>query len=145
MSESTITLRHRALIVVFAHLVLAIVAFLGACVSQRQDVTGPGAFEGECRIPVGSSLIGGTQALVAIRGYAFVRDTVRVKPGTTVTWINCESAEIEDHTTTSDDALWDSPFLASGATYSRTFTEVGHFPYHCVPHEFMRAVIVVEE
>jgi plastocyanin len=144
MTHSTSSLRRRTLVALLAPVAaLAMVAVVGACVSERQDVTAPS--EGECRISVGSPLIGDTQALVAIRGYAFLRDTVRVKPGTTVTWINCESAEVEDHTTTSDDEFWDSPFLPSGAMYSRTFTEVGHFPYHCVPHEFMRGVIVVEE
>ena len=43
-------------------------ALLGSCVSERQDAAGPtGAVEGACTIPIGSPVLGSTQALVAIR------------------------------------------------------------------------------
>lgn len=123
----------------------AIALLLGACVSERQDAGVPtGTVGGACTIPIGSPVLGSTQALVAIRGFSFQPETVRVKRGTTVTWVNCEDATVDAHTSTSATALWDSPFLAPGQTYSRTFDDAGAFGYFCVPHPFMRGAVVVE-
>lgn len=126
-------------------LALAALVALVSCVSERQGPAEPtGTLAGACTIPIGSPVLGSTQALVAIRGFAFQPETVRVKRGTTVTWINCESATVDAHTSTSDATLWESPFLAPGQTYSRTFDEAGAFGYFCVPHPFMRGAVVVE-
>jgi len=120
-------------------------ALAAGCVSDRVHDGGPIApASGECRIPVNSPLLGSTGALVAIRGFAFQPEVVRVKPGTTVTWINCEPDGIDAHTSTSDAAVWGSPFLAPGATYSHTFGAAGSFDYHCIPHPFMRGIVIVE-
>ena len=120
------------------------VALANGCFSERMHGTGPVAPTGECRIPIDSPVIGTTGALVAVRGFAYSPDTLRVKPGTTVTWINCEPAGVDAHTATSDAAVWQSPFLEPGAMYSYTFGGAGLFDYHCVPHPFMRGVVIVE-
>lgn len=117
---------------------------LGACVSERQKAGPTGVVEGECRIPIGSPILGSTQALVAIRNFAFSPETVHVKRGTTVTWVNCEPTTVDAHTTTSESSVWQSPFLPPGATYSHTFDAGGQFGYYCVPHPFMRGAVVVE-
>ena len=128
-----------------ALLLAALVLLLGACVSERQDVAAPtGTVQGACTIPIGSPVLGSTQALVAIRNFAFQPETVRVKRGTTVTWVNCENATTDAHTTTSVTERWDSPFLSPGMTYSFTFGEAGAFGYFCVPHPSMRGAVVVE-
>lgn len=138
--------RHHARLLALAGLASAItLALAQGCFSERSH--GPatiGPSVGECRIPVGSPVIGSTVALVAIRGFAFQPETLHVKPGTTVTWINCEPETVDAHTATSDTELWQSPFLEAGAMYSYTFTAGGRFDYHCVPHPFMRGVVVVE-
>lgn len=117
----------------------------GACVSERQDAGVPtGTAQGACNIPIGSPIIGGTQALVAIRNFSFNPETLHVKRGTRVTWVNCENATTDAHTTTSVTGLWDSPFLPPGSTYSHTFDDAGAFGYSCIPHPFMRGAVVVE-
>ena len=116
-----------------------------ACVSDRQKAGGPtGVVEGECRIPIGSPILGSTQALVAIRNFSFNPETVHVKRGTTVTWVNCEPTNVDSHTTTSEANAWQSPFLPPGSTYSHTFDAAGQFGYFCIPHPFMRGAVVVE-
>ena len=123
----------------------ALACLLGACISEHQPAGGPTAPAiGECRIPVGSPVIGATQALVAVRGFAFTPDTVRVRAGTTVTWVNCEPDGVDAHTSTAAGGTWESPFLPPGSTYSHTFEGAGRFDYFCVPHPFMRGVVVVE-
>ena len=125
--------------------VAASVALVAGCFSERTHGGGPiGPGAGDCRIPIDSPIIGTTSALVAIRNFGFSPTTVRVKPGTTVTWINCEPEGVDAHTSTSDDGLWNSSFLAPGATFSHTFGTAGTFDYFCVPHPFMQGVVIVE-
>ena len=128
---------------VAAGLVLvALVAAAASCVSDRSAPTASAG--GECRIPVSSPLIGATTAVVAIENFGFHPQTVRIQPGTTVVWVNCEPGGREAHTSTSDAELWESPFLAPGASFSHTFPEAGRFDYFCVPHPTMQGAVVVE-
>ncbi|MGH7477495.1 MAG: plastocyanin/azurin family copper-binding protein [Longimicrobiales bacterium] len=113
-----------------------------SCFSERQETTGP--LEGECRIALGGDVIGATAAVVAIRDFTFFPDTLRVTRGTRVVWLNCEPPEIDAHTSTSDTGIWSSPFLSTGQTFARTFEQSGSFDYFCVPHPFMRGVVIVE-
>ena len=109
-----------------------------ACFSERQDpgATGPDI---ECRARLGD--VAGT-TVVGIRDFAFVPDTIRVRPGATITWVNCE--EKTAHTTTSDGGVWSSPLLAPGESFSHTYDQPGSFPYHCSPHPFMKGTVIVE-
>lgn len=78
---------------------------------------------------------------VDIRDFAFGPATLRVPVGATVTWVNSGPTA---HTSTADDGTWDSPTLAAGGSFPRTFNATGTFPYHCEPHPTMRATIIVE-
>jgi plastocyanin len=135
----------RSSLVAATGIVATTVALVGGCFSERTHEGGPvGPISGECRIPVSSPIVGSTGAIVAIRNFSFHPATITVKPGTTVTWINCENEGIDDHTSTSDDGVWDSPFLEPGQTFSHTFGAAGTFDYHCIPHPSMRAMVIVE-
>ena len=76
---------------------------------------------------------------------------LEIEVGTTVTWTNDDSVA---HTVTSGesdgtsgeaDGTFDSGFLDPGASFSYTFTEVGEFPYYCLPHPWMRGSVTVTE
>lgn len=124
-------------------LALAVSTMLSGCFSERPGgITEP--VSAECRVALNAPIFGSAQALVAIRDFKFVQSEIRVPRGTTVTWINCELPVIDPHTSTADNRLWDSGLFGTGETYSRTFSEVGRFPYHCAPHPFMKAVVIVE-
>jgi plastocyanin len=62
------------------------------------------------------------------------------KVGQTVTWVNRDSAA---HTVTSTTGLFSSGDMASGATFSFTFTKVGILQYYCTIHPWMKGTIVV--
>lgn len=113
---------------------------LTGCFSERgtTDVD-PAAV---CSLPITALKQGG--AFVPIQGFAFLVDTLRVKAGTRVTWVNCEAAGTDPHTSTSDTGVWNSPLIPIGTTYSRVFSDKGTFSYHCTPHSTMRGVIIVE-
>ena len=112
-----------------------------SCFSEREPApTGVDAFD--CKIPVGAQ--SENTAFVPIRGYEFLVDTLRVRRGTTVFWLNCEQPPPDPHTVTSDAGLFNSPFFGPGESYARRFDTPGSYPYHCTPHPSMRAVVIVE-
>jgi len=112
-----------------------------ACFSERG--AGPTVnTAAECRVPV--TVIDSLHYIVAIRDFAFHPDSLAVPVGATVTWINCETPPQEPHTTTSNTAVWNSPELNPGDRFSHTFPTAGAFPYHCTPHPFMLAKVVVQ-
>lgn len=78
---------------------------------------------------------------VNIKDLAFGPATLRIRVGQTVEWANADPLA---HTVTADDKSWGSGFLNQGGRYSRRFTAVGSFPYHCEPHPQMRATVIVE-
>lgn len=82
---------------------------------------------------------------VTIQDFAFSPATIKVKVGTKVTWTNQDSVR---HTITADEPSGDAPdsqLLAKGETYSFTFTKAGTYGYHCQPHPYMKATVIVTE
>jgi plastocyanin len=78
---------------------------------------------------------------VAIKGFAFAPAALTVPAGTTVTWTNQDS---DAHTVTSDGGgPLNSKALATGDTFSFTFTQAGTFKYLCTIHPFMTATVTV--
>jgi plastocyanin len=110
---------------------------LAACFSER-DATAPPA-EGVCSLPVGEGVPGST--LVIVRAFTFTPAEVRVRAGDRVTWVNCDP---DPHTSTADGGQWSSSLLSTGDAFTHTFDAVGEYPYHCEPHPFMTARVIVE-
>jgi plastocyanin len=115
---------------------------VAGCFSEH-SATGPGSGGAAiCSLPLDPGVGGST--LVAIRGFGFLPNNVTIKAGSSITWLNCEPVGTPSHTTTSDQGLWDSPLLAPGDAFNRTFNTPGVFPYICAVHPFMTATITVE-
>jgi len=112
----------------------------GACFSERSS--GPSTSLDGCNAQLPVEAFGST--IVVIRDFTFNPASVRVRPGTKVTWVNCGPAGDEAHTSTADAGAWDSQLLAPGATFTREFTSAGSFPYHCTPHPGMTGTVAVE-
>ena len=119
-------------------------AAMSSCISERQALTDPLPGGATCSIPVSSKAVG--TVVVFIKNFTFIPQQVTVKRGTTVTWINCEAAGLDSHSSTSNSGVWDSPLIPPGSIYSRTFNEpVGTvLAYHCNPHPFMTGSVDVE-
>ena len=116
-------------------------AMLAACFSERSS-GGPAGVTGECTLPAADIAAG--HRLVAIDNFLFTPDSIAVPVGATVTWVNCENVQVEDHTTTSDANLWDSGQYPGGQSFSHTFPTAGTFPYHCSVHPGMVGKVVVQ-
>lgn len=82
-----------------------------------------------------------TEQQVNIKDFNFVPDTAEVPIGTTVTWVNDDSAP---HTVTSVSGLFDSGSIGAGETYSYKFEQAGTFEYSCTNHPSMpRGKVIV--
>ena len=77
---------------------------------------------------------------VFIQDMSFTPGTIAVAANTTIKWTNKDAVT---HTVTSDSGLFDSGSIASGGTWSHTFTSAGTYAYHCTPHPTMTASVVV--
>jgi len=119
----------------FAALVAAGVGILGGCFSEH--VQAPAA--GQCVASPDSTPQG--SPIISIVDYSFQPTATCVDAGTTVTWMN-NGTQI--HSTTEDQGTWDSPGLNPGSTFTFTFGQTGTFSYHCTPHPFMQASVVVQ-
>jgi plastocyanin len=73
--------------------------------------------------------------------WGYAPDTITVKAGDTITWTNDGSLV---HTVTPDNGGFDSGVLNKGDTWTHTFDTAGTFTYHCTPHPWMKATIVVQ-
>lgn len=121
---------------------IAGVGVAAACFSEHSSTAPGNGTSAVCSLPLGPGVAGST--LIAIRDFSFQSTDVRVPVGGSVTWINCEPAGTESHTSTSDQGVWESPLLAPGDGFTRTFDTPGVFPYHCAPHPFMVGTVTVE-
>ncbi|MEO8104821.1 MAG: plastocyanin/azurin family copper-binding protein [Candidatus Saccharibacteria bacterium] len=81
---------------------------------------------------------------VAITNFTFSPVAITVKKGTTVTWTNNDSV---NHTVTETDGLSGpkSSSLATGQSYTFTFTTAGAFHYNCSIHPNMVGTVTVTE
>lgn len=78
---------------------------------------------------------------VKIDNFVFNPQTVTVKAGDTVTWVNHDDIP---HTATSKTGAFRSKALDTDDKFSFTFTTPGTFAYFCALHPHMTGSIVVE-
>ncbi len=79
---------------------------------------------------------------VTISGSSFVPVSIKVSPGTTVTWINQDSTA---HTVVSDTNLFKSGNLDKGQSFKFKFDTKGTFSYKCSIHLTMQGTVFVQE
>jgi plastocyanin len=79
---------------------------------------------------------------LSIHNFTFTPQTLTVKAGTTVTWINKD--DIPHGIASSNNAFKKSGALDTDDSYSFTFTTPGTYQYFCYLHPNMVGSIVVE-
>ena len=78
---------------------------------------------------------------VSIDNFTFGPQTLTVKAGTTVTWVNLDD---EPHTVFSDAGLFRSSALDTQERFSFKFEKAGTYHYLCTIHPRMLGTVVVE-
>lgn len=81
-----------------------------------------------------------TGTLVTISDFAFRPGVLRVRAGTTVTFINSDA---EPHTVTSVDRTFDSGAIDPGRSWKHTFNRPGRFVFRCAYHPYMTGEVDV--
>jgi plastocyanin len=84
--------------------------------------------------------VAGRSVTVAIRGYAYQPQSLVVRVGTRVVWVNDDAVA---HTVTSSIGAFNSGSIAPGQSVSYTFTVPGTYQYMCTIHPGMRGTITV--
>jgi plastocyanin len=79
---------------------------------------------------------------VMIENYAYGSASVTVNVGDSITWTNHDQAS-HDVVTTSAPSAFRSSLMATGQSWSYTFTTPGTYSYYCSLHPDMKAQVVV--
>lgn len=84
--------------------------------------------------------------VVTIDKMKYQQPELTIKPGQTVTWVNAEAMPHNvafEAGIVGDDKLTGA-MMKKNQSYSITFNEAGTYNYHCTPHPFMKAKVIVE-
>jgi plastocyanin len=79
---------------------------------------------------------------VVIKNIAYTQTKLNVTVGTTVEWVNDDPLQ---HSVTAVDKSFNSGLISPGKSFRHTFTKAGTYSFYCMPHPFMKGVIVVKE
>jgi plastocyanin len=77
-----------------------------------------------------------------IKNISYMQSRLTVAVGTTVEWTNSDPLP---HSVTAVDKSFNSGLIQPGKTYRHTFTKAGTYNFYCIPHPFMKGVVVVRE
>ncbi|MHB8376399.1 MAG: cupredoxin domain-containing protein [Dehalococcoidia bacterium] len=126
--------RRAALVIV----VLASVAVIAACGGKSGQASVDAYGE---RNPV---TVTGNAVTVALKNIQFVPQGIKVRPGTTVTWVNDDSVV---HNVSEIHSVFLSPdVMKPGDRFSFTFDKPGVYRYQCTfHHPLMNGVVIVEK
>lgn len=82
-----------------------------------------------------------SQVQVSIDNFAFTPQTLAVKKGTTITWVNHDDIP---HTVDQDSHIFASSVLDTNQKFQHVFPDAGQFPYYCRLHPKMTGTVIVE-
>lgn len=98
-------------------------------------------------VDTSTSVAPNTVNIVGLEAPFFTPNTLNVKAGTTVTFVNTDG---NSHTvtsvksgTTDPDGIFDSGIIKVGKTFTFTFSKPGTYQYICTIHTHMRGTIIV--
>ena len=78
---------------------------------------------------------------VIIEGTRFQPETLTVRAGDTIVWVN---KDLFPHSATAGKSTFDSQAIAAGASWRYVARKKGEFAYTCIFHPTMKAAIVVK-
>ena len=87
-----------------------------------------------------SALAASASHTVVMEGVAFVPETLTVKRGDTVVWVN---KDMFPHTATAQDRSFDSKDIAPTKTWKHVAAKTGTFSYLCTLHPTMKGTLIV--
>lgn len=94
------------------------------------------------REPVNAGESKSTAPTVSIQNMAFYPAVIKVKKGSSVTWMQNDRMT---HDVVSSDRLFKSQRLRQGQSFTQTFDQPGVYNYYCSLHPSMKGQVIVEE
>jgi plastocyanin len=79
--------------------------------------------------------------MVIIEGTRFQPESLTVKAGDTIVWVN---KDLFPHTATASSSTFDSQVIAAGASWKYVAKKKGEFAYGCLFHPTMKADLLVK-
>ena len=120
--------------------VLLTIGLLGAACGGGDSATTTTAAPGS-GTSSSSGGAGGDEVQVIMTNISYDPETVTIKVGDTVTWVNEDAPQ---HDVVADNGEFKSDLFDKGGTFSFTFTEAGTYPYHCSVHSGMKGTVIVQ-
>lgn len=80
-------------------------------------------------------------AVVHLKNFAFVPETVTIRPGQSVRFVQDDETP---HTVTASDNSFDSGNLDKGKSWTHAFAKEGTYAYFCAYHTYMKGKVVVK-
>lgn len=102
---------------------------------------GGGAALAQTGSPAPSAAPSPAPAVVHIKNFAYVPDTVTIRPGQSVRFIEDDETP---HTVTATDHSYDSGNLNQKDRWTHTFTKEGTYTYFCAYHPYMKGTVIVK-
>ena len=120
-----------------ASLIPALAIAVATLVAGCSKSSGPSSPYGASSAPVPPS----QPNTVVMANVAFSPASITVSAGTMITWQNNDGV---NHTSTSDNGVWDTGTVAPGQSKTTVFNTKGTFPYHCNVHPMMTGTVIVQ-
>lgn len=85
-----------------------------------------------------------SSSTVEIENFKFIPSVITVKPGEIITVLN---KDIVNHSLTSNqEGLFDTGLIGKDQPHTfKTPANPGEYPFHCIPHPFMKGTLIVRE
>lgn len=131
--------------------VVAVSAITGIAISIKSNNGNEGDHSAtgtnqKAEVASSSNQVQSGEVNVDISNFDFQSPSIKIKPGTKVTWTNKDSARHDVMPEQeSPDFKGSGKLLAKGESYSFTFDKPGKYAYFCTPHPYMKASVEVVE
>jgi len=133
--------RRAAVVAAATVIVVALSVLIGACGDVGSSDTTVTTAPGSGSSATAPATSGGSEVKVIMTNRSYDPETVTIKVGDTVTWVNEDAPQ---HDVVADNGEFKSDLFDKGQTFSFTFTQAGTYPYHCSIHPGMTGTVIVE-
>jgi amicyanin len=133
--------RRAVMVAAVAVIIVSLSLVVAACGNGGSSGTTATIAPGSGSSTTASASGGSSEVKVIMTNRSYDPETVTIKVGDTVTWVNEDAPQ---HDVVADNGEFKSDLFDKGQTFSFKFTKAGTYPYHCSIHPGMTGTVIVE-